>query len=793
MIELLIAISIMAILAGIGTYSYTNAQIKARDARRKTDLSQIKAGLQLYFEDNKAYPPTTAGSPPSGCNETFFQGNTYTACPSDGNGGTNWIGPDLATYIQKLPKDPKQAAILTQLANTIPKFNFGQIQQNIKSTIASLLPKFGGKEEKPQGQVAAVTVQGPNNPTLAVNAGSGIDWVNPTNAFSSNNVYATADLTVTGSTKYLRLTGFGFTVPDTAQILGITVQVEGQIACPSGCSTLSRAHIVKNGIESVSKPWWPFVLENTTTIGSSTDLWSNTWTPAEIRAANFGVSLYGSGSGATYKVDHVKISITYDPNPPQPNLYANTLVTKTGNCATGTATSTFAVGQNIVLCANMGNNGAGSASNFYWRSYRALTSAPNSGTASDFNNGPNTWAAGTSYTATTAMNTTTSTSGCTAAGGGNYTCTAYVFMDATGVASETNETDNIASINYTVSTGPSLTNTAVTTKTATTATLPGTFNPNGVSTTAWFRYHTTNAPGNTCNGIDSTWTGSTRAPASGGTTFTDSISHAYSQSITGLTPSTTYYFCAIGQNTSSVFGTNSNAPFSFITNSIPPPTCSAAPNPSNTNQLITFTGAASSSTYNWSAPGSTNPSGTNVNPFSTSYASNGAKIVTVTDPATGLSGNCSVQINLPLTCSPSSASGITGQAVSFTASGGTGSYSWSAPNGSPGSGGGSAFSTTYTTAGSYTVQLSDGSATVSCTAVITPPSLPSDNACYGKNFTYCYVALPRNAAGQVTGFVVWAHLENSNDPEIYTRAGAACGAGETSPDFRYYNYCVKSE
>ncbi len=74
------------------------------------------------------------------------------------------------------------------------------------------------------------------------------------------------------------------------------------------------------------------------------------------------------------------------------------------------------------------------------------------------------------------------------------------------------------------------------------ATLNGTANPNGAPTTGWFRYATTN-PG-TCND-----TFGTRAPASGGSTLGAGTSPvAYLQPVTGLSPGTTYFFCAIAQN-----------------------------------------------------------------------------------------------------------------------------------------------------------------------------------------------------------------------------------------------------
>ncbi|MBI2598893.1 type II secretion system protein [Candidatus Curtissbacteria bacterium] len=63
LIELLITISIIGILAAIGTTTYSSSQSKARDAVRKSDLTQIKKTLELVKSDctGGAYYPVLAG------------------------------------------------------------------------------------------------------------------------------------------------------------------------------------------------------------------------------------------------------------------------------------------------------------------------------------------------------------------------------------------------------------------------------------------------------------------------------------------------------------------------------------------------------------------------------------------------------------------------------------------------------------------------------------------------------------------------------------------------------------
>ncbi|MBY0328480.1 prepilin-type N-terminal cleavage/methylation domain-containing protein [Patescibacteria group bacterium] len=58
LIELLVVIAIIGILASVILASLTSARSKARDARRKSDLSQMVRANELYRNDNSNYPAT---------------------------------------------------------------------------------------------------------------------------------------------------------------------------------------------------------------------------------------------------------------------------------------------------------------------------------------------------------------------------------------------------------------------------------------------------------------------------------------------------------------------------------------------------------------------------------------------------------------------------------------------------------------------------------------------------------------------------------------------------------------
>lgn len=89
---------IISVLASIGMGNYALSQKRARDARRKANLAEIRAALELYRADNGYYPPSSCGYD---CNNYRFS-----------TAGDSWI-PELVSggYLQKVPLDPKNTGI----------------------------------------------------------------------------------------------------------------------------------------------------------------------------------------------------------------------------------------------------------------------------------------------------------------------------------------------------------------------------------------------------------------------------------------------------------------------------------------------------------------------------------------------------------------------------------------------------------------------------------------------------------------------------------------------------------
>ena len=93
LLELLIVIVIIGILALLIIPNITSAPKKARDTKRKTDVTTVRKGLEEYFVNNNSYPSTGGTS-------------TFANISSALTGLTVGTAPIIKT----LPTDPKNVS-----------------------------------------------------------------------------------------------------------------------------------------------------------------------------------------------------------------------------------------------------------------------------------------------------------------------------------------------------------------------------------------------------------------------------------------------------------------------------------------------------------------------------------------------------------------------------------------------------------------------------------------------------------------------------------------------------------
>ncbi|MCB0533908.1 MAG: choice-of-anchor D domain-containing protein [Lewinellaceae bacterium] len=163
---------------------------------------------------------------------------------------------------------------------------------------------------------------GPTYPGAGNNVtGAGtIAWSNPSNITANDNSHATIFMTNSGeSSNYLQGTDYGFSIPANATIVGIEATIGRFQNSTSGTSIRDVVvSLIKNGTvisnnQAITGSDWP-TSETAQSYGGSTDVWGESWTPANINASNFGLALRvntGTDSDRTGSVDYMQITVYY--------------------------------------------------------------------------------------------------------------------------------------------------------------------------------------------------------------------------------------------------------------------------------------------------------------------------------------------------------------------------------------------------------------------------------------------------------------------------------------------------
>lgn len=114
-IELMVVITIIALLTVAGLISYQKAGVSARNSKRKADLEQIKAALVLYRTDLGTYPPTS----PSGLTSMGqYEFPPYTTMASYLSGQTPQDPKNSSPYVYTYTTDTRQFSLCAQLEPT---------------------------------------------------------------------------------------------------------------------------------------------------------------------------------------------------------------------------------------------------------------------------------------------------------------------------------------------------------------------------------------------------------------------------------------------------------------------------------------------------------------------------------------------------------------------------------------------------------------------------------------------------------------------------------------------------
>ena len=165
-------------------------------------------------------------------------------------------------------------------------------------------------------------------PSVAIDdVGGSWNWYNVTGVESVGGAVASAasNSAVFAQANYIRASNFGFSIPITATITGIEVEI-GRHASQNQASPLravkdAHLHLVKAGNQvgndlADTSTIWITSQYLAVSYGSSTDLWGTTWTPSDVNDSDFGLRFApqmadASGSTTSADVDWVGMTIYF--------------------------------------------------------------------------------------------------------------------------------------------------------------------------------------------------------------------------------------------------------------------------------------------------------------------------------------------------------------------------------------------------------------------------------------------------------------------------------------------------
>jgi len=128
LLELLIAIIIFAVLSAMISGSFFLSLKKGRDSRRKTDLEQIQKAIEMFYEDQKAYPSFD-----------IFATSNLKLCQTK-------IASDCGTektYMQKIPNDPFTNKTYAYVSSSNQTYGLYACLENTEQVLPTTSTNYG--------------------------------------------------------------------------------------------------------------------------------------------------------------------------------------------------------------------------------------------------------------------------------------------------------------------------------------------------------------------------------------------------------------------------------------------------------------------------------------------------------------------------------------------------------------------------------------------------------------------------------------------------------------------------
>lgn len=98
LVEILVVVGIVGLLGVLATVALTSARVRARDAKRLSDVVRTQMALELYFNDHNSYPVLA---------ESTALGASGTACLSSDGFVPTCDATSESVYLARVPTTPE--------------------------------------------------------------------------------------------------------------------------------------------------------------------------------------------------------------------------------------------------------------------------------------------------------------------------------------------------------------------------------------------------------------------------------------------------------------------------------------------------------------------------------------------------------------------------------------------------------------------------------------------------------------------------------------------------------------
>jgi general secretion pathway protein G len=119
-----VVIAIIALLSTLSVVALNSARVKSRDARRLSDIKQLRTALEMYFDANLTYPQHNSSS---------TLGATNFVC-LDAGGFKTLAQCTSTVFMQKVPSDPQSNRIYQYYSNSATSYRIAYYNESASAT-----------------------------------------------------------------------------------------------------------------------------------------------------------------------------------------------------------------------------------------------------------------------------------------------------------------------------------------------------------------------------------------------------------------------------------------------------------------------------------------------------------------------------------------------------------------------------------------------------------------------------------------------------------------------------------